>query len=250
MTFVKLCQRDLWTERWNIDNLQFPYSQDGCLFPLFCYQNHILSKSLYAFQRKLTPGSVIWFCYICQILYWDLDLRSRPDLKDILLPFLVFFLVSLHRQYEQIYVHKTPLRLNRESADEMNYWALTEVNHATKRPLLPFLHSWRFLEPVKHQIPGRSGNIEQAFSLKIILDSKSIFYLLTFTLFCKYSSTFPCQQREGCPIHWSYCASYCLSYRVSYRLVSALFLTFILIPANSFGKQPWLDILSLFVGDL
>ena len=86
--------------------------------------------------------------------------------------------------------------------------------------------------------------------LKITLGSKSIFYLLTFTLFCKYSSTFPCQQREGCPIHWSYCASYCLSYRVSYPLVSALFLTFILIPANSFGKQPWLDILSLFVGDL
>ena len=162
MTFVKPCQRDLWTERWNIDNLQFPYSQDG-FFPLFWYWNRISSKSLYAFHRKLTPA-VIWFCYICQILYWDLDFRSRPDLKDVFLPFLVFFLVSLHRQYEQIWVHKTPLRLNRESADEMNYWALTEVNHATKRPLLPFLHSCRFLEPAKHQIPGRSGNIEQAFS--------------------------------------------------------------------------------------
>ena len=248
MTFVKPCQRDLWTERWNIDNLQFPYSQVGCFSAFLVFKSYFI-KIILCVPKK-TPA-VIWFCYICQILYWDLDLRSRPDLRDVFLPFLVFFLVSLHRQYEQIYVYTKLLWGSTASLQTkwiIEHWlkSITQRSDRCYHSSARMSDSWN-LRNIKFL--DDQEILSKPF-LEITLNSKSVLYLLTFTLFCKYSSTFPCQQREGCPIHWSYCASYCLSYRVSYPLVSALFLTFILIPANSFGKQPWLDILSLFVGDL
>ena len=91
-------------------------------------------------------------------------------------------------KYKYKQIHKTLLKLNRKSADEMNYWAVTEVNHAT-RPVQCYHSCTRmsrgFGEHPKHKIPRqRPGSIGSLFFRnvrdlsKITLSSQNCFFTL------------------------------------------------------------------------
>ena len=138
--------------------------------------------------RLETARQTSWSLFWC---FSSLVLASSQQYESV--DWMNYWAIQIHMykykcKYKYKQIRQTLLKLNRKSADEMNYWAVTEVNHAT-RPVQCYHSCTRmsrgFGEHPKHQIPRRRpGSIGNLFFRnvrdlsKITLSSQNYFFTL------------------------------------------------------------------------